>query len=122
MELVYTPKAGVIEKKYRHYTVNSHGVKELVIEKKKEFFYIGKDTFVIDNLVHSFESGYAAENVEKAISILTKVAEKRSVYPDMILADASVGIAALTSFYTFLSGSHLLCNIPFLIEASNASA
>ena len=80
MELVYSPKAGFAEKKYRHYTVNTSGVKELIADKKKEFFYIGRDTFVIDNLVHSFESGYAAENVEKAISILAKVIEKRKKY------------------------------------------
>ena len=122
MELVSTSKAGVIEKKYRHYTINSCGVKELITDKKKEFFYIGGDTFVIDNLVHSFESGYAAENVEKAIAILTKVTEKRNVYPDVILADASVGISSLTSFYKFLSASPSLGSIPFLIEASGANA
>lgn len=122
MELVYSPKAGVNEKKYRHYTVNSFGVKELVADKKKEFFYIGRDTFVIDNLVHSFEGGYAAENVEKAISILTKVAEKRNVYPDVILADASIGVSSLTVFNKYLAGSPALRNIPFLIEASNANA
>src|ERR1700712_646910 len=121
MELVYSPKAGINEKKYRHYTVNSYGVKELIADKKKEFFYIGRDSFVIDNLVHSFESGYAAENVEKAISILTKVVEKRNIYPDVILVDASTGIPSLHTFFKFLSSSPSLCNIPFLIEASNAS-
>jgi lipopolysaccharide/colanic/teichoic acid biosynthesis glycosyltransferase len=124
MELVCSPKAeiaGIIEKKYRHYTVNSYGVKELIADKKKEFFYIGKDTFVIDNLVHSFESGYAAENVEKAISILIKVTEKRNIYPDVILTDASVGVSALNIFYKFLSSNQSLRSIPFLIEASGAT-
>ncbi len=122
MELVYSPKAGSTEKKYRHYTVNSFVEKELVADRKKEFFYIGKDSFIIDNLVHSFESGYAAENVEKAISILTKVTEKRNIYPDVILADASVGASSLNLFYKFLSGSKALAGIPFLIDASNANA
>jgi lipopolysaccharide/colanic/teichoic acid biosynthesis glycosyltransferase len=121
MELIYSPKAGVIEKKYRHYTVNSYGVKDLIADKKKEFFYIGRDTFVIDNLVQSFESGYAAENVEKAISILAKVTEKRNIYPDVILADASIGISSLTAFYKYLSGNQSLHSIPFLIEASGAT-
>ena len=100
MELISTPKAGANEKKYRHYTVNSYGVKELIADKKREFFYIGKDTFVIDNLVHSFDGGYAAENVEKAISILAKVTEKRSVFPDVILVDASISISSLSTFHT----------------------
>ena len=121
MERIYSPKAGVSEKKYRHYTVNSFAEKDLIADKKKEFFYIGKDSFIIDNLVHSFESGYAAENVENAISILTKVIEKRNVYPDVILADSSIGAASLNVFYKFLAGSKLLASIPFLLEASNAN-
>ena len=120
MELVYSPKAAVTEKKYRHYTLNSFTEKELIADKKKEFFYIGKDAFIIDTLVHSFESGYAAENVEKAISILTKVTEKRNVYPDVILADASVSLSSINAFYKFLSGNKSLAGIPFLIDASNA--
>ena len=122
MELVYYTKTGATEKKYRHYTVNSYGVKELIADKKKEFFYIGKDTFVIDNLVHSFEGGYAAENVEKAISILAKVTEKRNVFPDVILVDAAVSISSLSTFHTFLAASKFLIGIPLLIEASNATA
>ena len=122
MELVYSPKAGANEKKYRHYTVNSFAEKELIADRKKEFFYLGKDSFIIDNLVHSFESGYAAENVENAISILIKVTEKRNVYPDVILADASVGTSSLTAFHKFLSGNKSLVSIPFIIEASSANA
>ena len=122
MELVYSPKTGTTEKKYRHYTVNSFAEKGLIAEKKKEFFYIGKDSFIIDNLVQSFESGYAAENVENAISILTKVIEKRNVYPDVILADAAAGAAALHTFYKFLSANRSLSSIPFLIDASSSSA
>ena len=119
MELVYSPKAGAAERKYRHYTVNSFSEKELIAGKKKEFFYIGKDSFIIDALVHSFESGYAAESVEKAISILTKVVEKRTVYPDVILVDASVGIVSLNIFNKFLTANKSLVNVPFLVEASS---
>lgn len=122
MELVYSPKAGATEKKYRHYTLNSFTDKELIADKKKEFFYIGKDSFIIDNLVHSFESGYAAENVENAISILVKVIEKRNIYPDVILADASAGVAALQTFYKFLAGNKTLAAVPFLVESSDTSA
>ncbi|MEO5683190.1 MAG: sugar transferase [Chitinophagaceae bacterium] len=122
MELVYSPKAGITEKKYKHFTVNSFTEKELIADKKKEFFYVGKDSFIIDNLVHSFECGYAAESVEKAVSILTKITEKRNTYPDVILADASAGVASLNAFYTFLSGNKILAAIPFLIEASSATA
>jgi lipopolysaccharide/colanic/teichoic acid biosynthesis glycosyltransferase len=122
MELIYSPKADAAERKYRHYTVNSFSEKELVASRKKEFFYIGKDSFVIDALVHSFESGYAAETVEKAISILSKVVEKRNVYPDVILVDAAVGIASLNNFHKFLTANKSLAGVPLLLEASNIRA
>ncbi|HTL07043.1 MAG TPA: sugar transferase [Chitinophagaceae bacterium] len=121
MELFYSPKAGASEKKYRHYTVNSFTEKELITEKKREFFYIGKDSFIIDSLVQSFESGYAAENVDNAISILSKVIEKRNIYPDVILADAAIGAPALQSFYKFIAGNRRLAAVPFLVESTDAA-
>jgi len=122
MELLYSPKAGTAEKKYKHFTLNSFAERELITNAKREFFYIGKDSFVIDALVHSFECGYAAENVEKAISILSKVIQKRSVYPDVIMVDAAVGAAQLTIFYKFLNSNKNLLSIPFLVEASGVNA
>jgi lipopolysaccharide/colanic/teichoic acid biosynthesis glycosyltransferase len=119
MELIYSPKAeAAADRKYRHYTVNSFPEKGLVANRKKEFFYIGKDSFVIDALVHSFESGYAAETVEKAISILSKVVEKRNIYPDVILVDAAVGVASLNHFHKFLAVNKSLAGVPLLLEAS----
>jgi len=122
MELAYSPNTATTEKKYKHYSVKTFAERELIAEARKEFFYIGKDSFIIDTLVHAFESGYAAENVEKAISILTKVTEKRNIYPDVILVDATVGVSSLTAFYKFVSGKSSLAGIPLLVETSTASA
>ncbi|MFT3936422.1 MAG: sugar transferase [Chitinophagaceae bacterium] len=122
MELVYSPKTGSSEKKYRHYTVNSFAEKGLIADRKKEFFYIGKDSFIIDTLIHSFESGYAAESVDKAISILTKVAENRNVFPDVILADASIGMVDLLVFSRFLKANKSLSAVPFLLDSSDTPA
>ena len=122
MELAYSPNAANTEKKYRHYTVTSFADRDLFADRKKEFFYIGKDSFIIDTLIQSFESGYATENVEKAISILTKVIEKRNIYPDVILIDATVGVSALNAFHKFICGKPSLACIPLLVESSAAGA
>jgi len=121
MELVNLPKSGVTEKRYRHFSVNSFADRQYLTDKKKEFFYIGSDSFVIDSLVKLFESGYAAEKVEQAISILSKVVTKRSVYPDMILVDSRIGHVSLQVFRQFLSSSPVLKNIPLLVDGSYAS-
>ena len=122
MELAYSPNAAITEKKYRHYTVTSFADRDLFAARKKEFFYIGKDSFIIDTLIQAFESGYAAENVEKAISILTKVIEKRNIYPDVILIDATVGVSALNAFHKFIYSKPSLACIPLLVESSAAGA
>jgi lipopolysaccharide/colanic/teichoic acid biosynthesis glycosyltransferase len=126
MELAYLPKTNkAVAKKYKHFTVNAYTTtttnKEIAADKKTEFFYIGRNIAIIDKLVQSFESGYAAENIEKAISILTKITEKRTSCPDVILIEGSVNISLITSFYRFLSASNFLAGIPFLIEASSAT-
>ena len=120
MELIYLPRTDTAEKKYRHYTINTSGVKEFSPEKKGEFFYIGRDNFIIDILVQSFESGYASENVHNALGVLTKVIEKRSAFPNLIVVDATVGVPALTALSNFISASPYLRNIPFLVDATGA--
>lgn len=122
MERVYSPKAGANEKKYRHYTVNSYVQSEITADKKKEFFYIGRDSFVIDALVHTFDGGYAAESADKAISILTKVLEKRSILPDLFLVDASAGTEQINRIHRFIAEHRVLATVPFMIEASLVNA
>ncbi len=119
MELAYLPQHKSIGKTYKHFTVNSYPVNatsEAV--KKAEFFYIGRNTRLIDNLVDLFEGGYAAENTDKAIAILSKVVEKRNTCPGVIIVDASLGKAALYAIHRFQSGSLSLSSIPLMVEVS----
>src|SRR5258708_2221774 len=119
MELAYLPQNKSLGKTYKHFTVNSYPVNAgSDAVKKAEFFYIGKNTRLIDNLVDLFEGGYAAETVEKAIAILSKVVEKRNTCPGVIIVDASVGKAALHAIHRFQSGSLALSSIPLMVEVS----
>src|SRR4051812_24909509 len=119
MELAYLPKNKSIGKTYKHFTVNSFPVSpasEAV--KKVEFFYIGKNSQLIDSLVDLFEGGYAAENAEKAIAILSKVIEKRNTFPNVVIVDAAAGASAMQAIHRFLSSSTTLSTIPFIVEVS----
>lgn len=124
MELAYLPKNKIAGKTYKHFTVNSYPVSTTpatVADKKTEFFYIGKNSQIIDSLVEFFEGGYAAENAEKAMSILTRVSEKRNVQPSVIIVDAVLGMYALQVIHNFLASTRVLSSIPLMVEVSNCS-
>lgn len=123
MELAYLPKNKSIGKTYKHFTVNSYPVAPVSdTVKKTEFFYIGKNSRLIDNLVDLFDGGYAAENADKAIGILAKVVEKRNTCPGVIIIDAALGATALQNIHRFVSGSRILSLIPLMVEVSGIDA
>src|SRR5690349_1168663 len=102
MELAYLPQNKAIGKTYKHFTVNSYPVAHANdTVKKAEFFYIGKNSRLIDSLVDLFDGGYAAENAEKAVAILAKVVEKRNTCPGVIIIDAALGASALHIIHRF---------------------
>ncbi len=119
MELAYLPNQGLTEKRYKHFTVNANFTADTNTTKKNEFFYVGRNTAVIDSLVDLFEGGYAAENVDKAISILKRIVEKRGSCPDVILVDSNAGLVAFNRLQSFLTANKQLATVPFLAEATD---
>jgi len=123
MELAYLPQNKSIGKTYKHFTVNSYPVVHAGdTVKKAEFFYIGKNSLLIDSLVDLFDGGYAAENAEKAIAIMTKVVEKRNTCPGVLIVDATLGVSALHTIHRFQSASSVLSSIPLMLEVSGIPA
>ncbi|MEP7258416.1 MAG: sugar transferase [Flavitalea sp.] len=104
-------------KKYRHFTVPV--VSSPTDNKKPEFFYIGKKTGMIDSLINTFESGYAAENADHARTMLKRLALNASSIPDIIIAEASVGYNDLLLFHQFIATQKPLASIPLIIEGSD---
>lgn len=100
---------------YRHFSlpvVESHE------RKKLEFFYVGKRTALIDTLISTFDSGYAAENGDQAKTMLKRLLSRSSSCPDVIIADASLGPTSLNLFAQFLATQKSLASVPFIIEGS----
>jgi lipopolysaccharide/colanic/teichoic acid biosynthesis glycosyltransferase len=103
-------------KTYRHYSVTPATASH--IQKKLNFFYIGKKTSVIDSLISSFASGYAAENTEQARNMLKKLVSTTANAPDVIIAETNLGQASLLLFSQFLNTHRQLKSVPFILEGS----
>lgn len=103
-------------KSYRHYSVPP--VTSSYVPRKLNFFYIGKKTNVIDSLIHSFASGYAAESPEHARTMLKKLISNTGAGPDVIIAESGIGHISLLMFSQFLNTHKNLKSIPFILEGS----
>jgi len=106
-------------KKYKHFAIHPSNSKD-TIDRRIEFFYVGKGTLRIDYLIKTFESGYAAETVQNAISILKRLAAKNKI-PDIIIVDANVGEASVRELFKYTSGNSQFSPVPFILEASQLS-
>jgi lipopolysaccharide/colanic/teichoic acid biosynthesis glycosyltransferase len=109
------PNETIRPRTYRHFTIAP--AEPLFETKKFEFFYIGKKTAIIDNLIQSFECGYAAENPEQAKTMLKRLVASGNI-PAVIFADASLGSSQLLPFSQFLQNSKHLAQLPFILEGS----
>lgn len=121
MELSFKPEQKATRRTYKHFSINPNPVIEpATASKKLEFFYIGRSTVNIDNLIQSFESGYAAETAVNAMSMLKRLMGNTSntTIPDIIIAEASVGADNLKEFQQFLMSDPAMAAIPFIVEAS----
>lgn len=116
-EVIKHSKTG--NRTYRHFSINP--AQTVITNKKLEFFYIGKRTNVIDRLLSSFESGYAAENAEQAKSMLQNLTAKLITVPDVIIAETSLGLDCLSSFSDFISNHPKLNSVPLILEGSTLS-
>lgn len=117
MDAAFLPKQPA-SRKYKHFTIDSRPEKTEGGDSKIEFFYVGKSTQKIDLLIQTFSSGYAAENVERAISVLTRVAGTHTI-PDFIIVDPSIGESSLLELSHYISDSKIYSRIPFILDASN---
>ena len=116
------------KKRYQRYSIPSAQPEEILRAqpatqpKKAEFFYVGKKSALIDSLIRSFESGYAAETPEQACAMLQRLAAHSNTVPDVIIAEATANFQDLLQFHQFISAQPSLKSIPFFIESSAASA
>ncbi len=118
MELTFLPGEKTTRRTYKHFTINSTGPADTAATKKLEFFYVGKRVSNIDNLITSFESGYAAESVIHAKSMLKRLIGNNNpvAVPDVIIVEAAAGEDALRELQQFLVLHDNLAVVPFVLE------
>jgi lipopolysaccharide/colanic/teichoic acid biosynthesis glycosyltransferase len=99
---------------YRHFSIAPAEL-PAHLQRKLNFFYIGKKTGVIDSLISTFANGYAAENTDQARIMLKKM----NTVPDVIIAESSLGFLTLLMFSQFLNTHKILKTVPFIVEGSS---
>ena len=106
-----------LTRKYKHFSIPSST--PVVEPDSFEFLFIGKNSLIINHLIASCESGYAAENSEKAINMLERL-RRNNKLPDLIIADSVTGKEELIQIKKALSEKRF-DNIPYFIDNSFGS-
>lgn len=109
---------------YKRFTVppaEKRAVPTAAMPGSLEFFYVGQRAENIDLLIRTFSSGYAAETVEKASFILSRLSQNRHNAPDVLIADASIGLRALASLQRMLGSFNNWQQCPFIVDCSEAT-
>jgi lipopolysaccharide/colanic/teichoic acid biosynthesis glycosyltransferase len=104
---------------YRHYSLPPADTSGN--PKKLNFFYIGKRSHVIDHLIKSFTSGYAAESADQSRAMLKRMLANNGSTPDVIIAEASIGQSSIQLFSQFIATHKSLQTVPFIVEGSLAT-
>lgn len=105
---------------YRHFSISPDlGIGKA---KKLEFFYIGKKTAGIDLLIQTFESGYAADNLDQARAMLQRLTIQTGNAPAIIIAEQDLGFRNLLLFSQHLSAQQQLQTVPFIIEGTGITS
>lgn len=108
---------------YKRYSISTEADKAPVVQlHSREFFYIGRNTRSIDYLVALFEGGYAAESIEKAISILDRIEKQSKSIPQVFILDSGVNLDEVTRMSAYLKNSDKFRTIPVIMDISNSSA
>lgn len=124
MELTFLHGEKTTKRVYKHFTINTQAASLPVTEQPKlEFFYIGKKADNISSLINVFESGYAAESVSNAKTMLRRLLNnaKNTGLPDIIIVEAPVGVEQLRDLHLFLLMHKGLTPVPVVVEATNAT-
>ncbi|WP_208419829.1 sugar transferase [Paraflavitalea devenefica] len=123
MELTFLQGEKATKRVYKHFTINAQTASPTTEQQKLEFFYIGKKADNISSLINVFESGYAAESVSNAKSMLRRLLNnsKNISLPDIIIVEAPIGIEQLRDLHLFLLMHKGLTPVPVVVEATNAT-
>lgn len=120
MDSVTLPLPTTLRRKYKHFQLTK--TPAVPHTEKLQFFYIGAKSKSVDFLVKTFDSGFAAENLEDARSIMNRIITRSATFPDLLIADANIGPEALTDFIGHFRIQFFSHRTPVIIDTANAAA
>lgn len=86
------------------------------------FYYIGKNTSHIEQLVGVYKRGYASEGLDNVkAELLRSLQQEKNMLPEVILCEARFDFAAIRGFSQFLRQHPVLNSIPFILDGSGLS-
>ena len=83
------------------------------------FYYIGSQRAHVDKLVAVLKRGYASDNMQQAVTELTR---EKHFLPVVICCGSQFGLAAITRLAGFLANHPTLSGVPFIIEANGMTS
>ena len=102
---------------YKHFQISSGEERFVPEPATNEFFYVGSDKSKIDFLLASFGTGYAPENVSRAISLFERLPSLNSK-PALIIVDACLGEQSIERISACISANTYYRSVPLILEAS----
>jgi lipopolysaccharide/colanic/teichoic acid biosynthesis glycosyltransferase len=121
MDLLFTSKTFYEEAPSKRYTVRHFSAAALrpVNCQYSGFYYIGKNSAIIEKLVKLYERGYASEGLENAKNeLLRSASQEQNNLPEVIICEASFESKAIRQFTQFLRMHPSFNCIPFVLEGS----
>jgi lipopolysaccharide/colanic/teichoic acid biosynthesis glycosyltransferase len=121
MDLLFTSKTFYEEAPSKRYTVRHFSSASLRPAncQYSGFYYIGKNSAIIEKLVKLYERGYASEGLENAKNeLLRSISQEQNNLPEVIICEASFECKAIRQFTQFLRMHPSFSCIPFVLEGS----
>ncbi len=119
MDSLFLPKAAHEDRRISRFILKSYYLPKVGNFQYSGFYYIGKNTSYMEQLVNMYKRGYASEAIENAKAELERsLAQEKNIIPEVIICDARFDFAAIRSFVSFLRQHPALSSIPFMLDAS----
>jgi lipopolysaccharide/colanic/teichoic acid biosynthesis glycosyltransferase len=119
MDSLFLPKAAHEDRRISRFILKSYYLPKVGNFQYSGFYYIGKNTSYMEQLVNMYKRGYASEALENAkAELLRSLEQERNIIPEVILCEARFDFAVIRSFTEFLKQHPALSSIPFIMDAS----
>src|ERR1700733_14546649 len=119
MDSLFLPKAANEDRRISRFILKSYYLPKIGNFQYSGFYYIGKNTSYMEQLVTMYKRGYASEALENAkAELLRSLEQDKNIIPEIILCEARFDFSAIRSFTEFLKQHPALSSIPFMLDAS----